>query len=91
MFSGKLSSAFLVEGWRNSPILVNVYNPGAKDTFVVRLKVPKVEMQAYYLNEKVATDIICADDENPTECDLFFLAELTGMQMHTFYLKVENN
>lgn len=36
------------------------------------------------------TDIICANDENANECDLFFKASLEAMQMSTFYLQVED-
>mgnify|MGYP006901761654 CR=1 FL=1 len=42
MQQGGVALPFKMQGWENSRILVNVYNPGAKNDFLVRVKVPNL-------------------------------------------------
>jgi len=82
---------FQIEGWKNNQIILNVYNPGVKDTTVLKVKVPRVEMQAYFQSARLSTEIFCANQEDLNDCDLYFQATLEPMQLNTFYLQVEDN
>lgn len=45
-------------------IILNVYNPGSEGVFIVKVKVPRVELQTYHKNFKITTDIMCTNDED---------------------------
>ena len=49
---------------------MNVYNPGVKGNFTLKIKVAQKGYQVYENNEKLLTDIICNNDD----CDLYFNA-----------------
>eukprot|EP00331_Platyophrya_macrostoma_P022192 CAMPEP_0176445692 /NCGR_PEP_ID=MMETSP0127-20121128/23863_1 /TAXON_ID=938130 /ORGANISM="Platyophrya macrostoma, Strain WH" /LENGTH=983 /DNA_ID=CAMNT_0017831547 /DNA_START=80 /DNA_END=3031 /DNA_ORIENTATION=+ len=65
-------------------VLVAVYNPLKNDRDqIVRIKVPTTKVQVYSLNNqsgqvKLDTDVICANQTNLADCDLFFFDHFAG-------------
>ena len=54
----------------NSDIFMNVYNPGVKGNFTLKIKVAQKGYQVYENNKKLLTDIICNNDD----CDLYLMS-----------------
>eukprot|EP01016_Furgasonia_blochmanni_P020637 TRINITY_DN2303_c0_g1_i16.p1 TRINITY_DN2303_c0_g1~~TRINITY_DN2303_c0_g1_i16.p1 ORF type:complete len:874 (-),score=283.75 TRINITY_DN2303_c0_g1_i16:239-2860(-) len=57
----------------NKPVLLKVYNPSAVDETVIRVKVPSGKVAIINeFNANVESDVICANEKDKTDCDLFF-------------------
>jgi hypothetical protein len=53
--------------------LVSLYNPGPKDTYSIRIKVPPKELDLVISNNQtISGDIICSNTKDQSDCDLFF-------------------
>ena len=54
-------------------VLVNLYNPGAKGTYTIRLKVPNKELNVVsQTNASLVGDIVCSNLKDATDCELIF-------------------
>lgn len=54
-------------------VLVSLYNPGAKGTYTIRLKVPNKELNVIsQTNASLVGDIICSNLKDATDCELIF-------------------
>lgn len=54
-------------------VLVSLYNPGAKGTYTIRLKVPNKELNVVsQTNTSIVGDIICSNLKDANDCELIF-------------------
>lgn len=59
-------------------VLVSLYNPGSLGSYIVRLKVPALEMNIVSIaNTFIAGDVICANLKDKEDCELVFLLGLS--------------
>lgn len=62
---------------KGEKILVNFYNPGAKGTYPIRLRVPPKDINiVFQSNRQIAGDVICANLKNSSDCELHFSLEI---------------
>eukprot|EP01016_Furgasonia_blochmanni_P055610 TRINITY_DN933_c0_g2_i14.p1 TRINITY_DN933_c0_g2~~TRINITY_DN933_c0_g2_i14.p1 ORF type:complete len:629 (+),score=158.48 TRINITY_DN933_c0_g2_i14:164-2050(+) len=63
----------------NQTVLVKVFNPTNEREEVLRIKVPHGHLKVIdRRNYELAADVICANETDETDCDLFFKARLAG-------------
>jgi len=91
------SSSFCNATWNsiknNQQVLISIYNPTQARVTPVQLKVPNQEFLQIYdtKGNSLNTDIICANQTDATDCDLFFMANFTtGYSLNYFYLRLSN-
>ena len=62
----------------NQTVLVNLYNPGAKGTYQVKISVPLYDLKIVGIDNKlIQGDVICGDTiKNPQNCELIFNIDL---------------
>jgi hypothetical protein len=57
----------------NKSVLLNLYNPGAKGTYSIRIKIDEREINIIGSNNTaIAGDIICSNIKDTKDCELFF-------------------
>jgi len=76
----------------NQQVLLSIYNPTQSRVSPIQLKVPNQENLQIFdtKNNAIPTDIICANQTDTTDCDLFFSANLTSYNLTYFYLRLSN-
>lgn len=68
-------------------VLVSFYNPGAKGSYPIKLKVPAKQLNiASQTNQNIAGDVICNNLKDKTDCELLF--NLDFEQSSNSYVKL---
>ena len=73
-------------------MLLSVFNPAIERERLVRVKVPhgKIEVIGED-NHEIVADVICANDKDATDCDLFFSAKLKASSFSYFKINPSIN
>ena len=54
-------------------VIVSLYNPGGKGTYLIRLRVPALELNILsQANKAIAGDVICANLRDASDCEVLF-------------------
>jgi len=84
-----------------TPVLIAVYNSGPARLSTIQAKVPHAKVQGEKLNfvfvdflqafhadgSPIPTDVICANDQDPTDCELFFFDNFKSYDTAYYYLQ----
>jgi len=78
-----LSKAFESE----KKVLVNVFNPGETDKFLVKIKVPTYKYKVLNeTNHYLVVDIICNDQEAKADCYIYFVDEIKAYSLKSYVI-----
>lgn len=57
----------------NKNIMLNLHNPGSKDTYQIKIRVPEHEFNIVSpTSNNIQGDVICPNLSDPSDCELIF-------------------
>eukprot|EP01016_Furgasonia_blochmanni_P032995 TRINITY_DN3415_c0_g1_i6.p1 TRINITY_DN3415_c0_g1~~TRINITY_DN3415_c0_g1_i6.p1 ORF type:complete len:779 (+),score=127.44 TRINITY_DN3415_c0_g1_i6:782-3118(+) len=69
----------------NEAVLLAVFNPAAARKSVIRVKVPHGNLSVIDMeNDELTVDVICPEEDDDSDCDLFFFTSLPAFDMSYF-------